>query len=385
MLTEAPEDSYDYHQLNRDLDKVKSSVFLGRNAAFLGSLMCSMNFIWTREISTAATDGVNVYWNPEYFLSLPEKSRNTDLMHELWHAALLHSIRKGTREHKPWNIACDIKIDLMLEGEGYDFTGIEGVLTSPQLNARQYVDWVEEDIYDDIMNNNPPPNSQGPGQVRLDILEGDSQQKQAAVNAVVQAMESAKIQGQAGQIPGAVTETISKFLDPVVPWEVILMQFFTDLIEEDYSWQRPNRRYGDMYLPSRVKDEGRLEHLCYYLDVSGSITEQEILRFNSEVKHIQTVLKPQKLTLVQFDTGITDVRVFEEDDPFDAIEIHGRGGTSLVPVRQHIQKNEPTAAIIFSDLQVNPMQPLTKDIPVIWVATGSPGATVPFGKLIHIR
>jgi len=74
-----------------------------------------------------------------------------------------------------------------------------------------------------------------------------------------------------------------------------------------------------------------------------------------------------------------------EEDPFDEVEIVGRGGTSLVCVRNHIEEIKPTAAIIFSDLLVEEMEPLTIPIPVLWVAVGNPSATVPFGEIIHIR
>lgn len=383
-MADQPE-TLDYAQLNRELDKTKAEVFLGKNAAFLGSLMCSMNFRWTEEIPTAATNGTEVLWNPHYFLRLPKGSRKTDLMHELWHAALLHMLRRGAREPRPWNIACDIKIDLMLEAEGYTFEEIKGVLTWTHIDARKYVGWAEEDIYDDLMKNNPPPQNPNQAPIKLDILDQDPAQKQQAINAVVQAVQAATLQGQAGSIPGAVKETLKDFLEPVVPWETLLMRFFTDLMDEDYSWARPNRRYTEMYLPSRVMDDGRLAHIICYQDVSGSISQADSIRFNSELKYIQTVLNPQRLTIVLFDTCITKVVELKEEDPFDFIEIIGRGGTSLVPVREHIEENEPTAAIIFSDMCVAPMAPLTKDIPVIWVAVGNRNATVPFGKLIHIR
>src|SRR5690606_36181796 len=103
-----------------------------------------------------------------------------------------------------------------------------------------------------------------------------------------------------------------------------------------------DRRYFDVYLPGEVEDEGRLEHLIYYLDVSGSVTDAQAMRFNSEVKYIKDTFNPKKLTLAQFDTRITWERTFLEDDPFDEIVIIGRGGTHLEPVRQHMIKHRPT-------------------------------------------
>jgi predicted metal-dependent peptidase len=156
-------------------------------------------------------------------------------------------------------------------------------------------------------------------------------------------------------------------------------------LDEDYTWARPNRRHCDIYLPSRFTDDGRLAHLIYYFDTSGSTSNADITRFNSEVKYIQETLKPAKLTVVQFDTCIQHERVFLEGDDFSEIVVYGRGGTSLVPVREHILKHEPTAAVIFSDLECNPMAPLGIEVPVIWAVVGRGGHTPTFGRVIHIR
>ena len=68
---------------------------------------------------------------------------------------------------------------------------------------------------------------------------------------------------------------------------------------------------------------------------------------------------------------------------FEQIVVTGRGGTDLHPVAKHINKTKPNVAVIFSDLWVDPM-PSVGSIPVLWVVIGNPGATVPFGKMVHI-
>lgn len=383
-----PDDApFDMYELNRELDRTKSKVFLGKSAAFLGSLMSSMNFIWTESIPTAATDGVTFWWNPKWFLSLKEDVRKTVLVHELWHPARLHLLRIGSRDPTVWNYACDIRINNDLENEGYSFEG-----THPWKD-QSYGLTPEEDIYDDLISKGvkpppgwgpPDPNGNGGTGDMIPMSPGD---KVKAVNNVVKAVHQAKLAGQAGSIPGDVEQVLKQFLAPVIDWRTVLYQFFSDLMDEDFSWRRPNRRHdpNELYLPAKITDDGRLEHLIYYLDVSGSISDQDLIRFNSEVKYIKDVFNPQKLTLVQFDTRISHEQVIEENDAFDEVKIVGRGGTCLIPVREHIIENRPTAAIIFSDLHVPPMEPLPSPIPVIWVAIGNKQAKVPFGKLIHIK
>ena len=375
---------HDEQTLTRELDRTKARVFLSKNAAFLGPLMCGIEFQWSTEIPTADTDGVIYRWNPDFFMGLPLETRETVLLHELWHPGRLHMLRQGNRDPEIFNQACDIVINNTLEDEGHSFVGVEGCWKD-----QQYAGMCEEEIYDLLMQAGgkpPPTGSLGQPDEGGDMQEpANPEAQQAAIANVMKAIQQANIAGKAGQVPGATKEVLTKFLTPIVPWESLLLKFCTDLLEESYTWARPNRRHHDIYLPSRFTDDGRLAHLCYYVDTSGSISKADIIRFNSELKFIKETLQPQKLTVVQFDTCIQNIRVFLEDDEFSEIEVHGRGGTSLVQVREHMEREMPTAAIVFSDLCCQRMAPLTVDIPVIWITANNSKATVDFGEMVHIR
>ena len=202
------------------------------------------------------------------------------------------------------------------------------------------------------------------------------------IGKVVQAVQAAQMSDQAGSIPGEILLEIDKFLNPKLPWRVLLRRFFTEQSREDYSWKRPNRRYDDVYLPSMNSEDG-LTKINYYLDTSGSVSDADILRFNSEVRHIKEEFQPEELNLITFDTSIRDEYHFAKDDPFEKIVVTGRGGTDLDPVAEHILKHKPNVAVIFSDLWVDPM-PSVGSIPVLWVVIGNPNAIVPFGQMVHI-
>jgi len=402
-----PSSDFDFNlqEMTRLLDITKSQVFMNRGAAFFGPLMSYLQFVWTEDFPTAATDGITFYWNPRWFLKLDPEVRRTVLMHELWHNARLHMLRCGDRDPKVWNFACDIRINNDLHNEGYSFAG-----TKPWLDHRYDAGGraSEEDIYDALMAlrneeleallkllgdawSGEPPSCDGGDDVIGDMLDSLGDQKMTAadvLNGVVAATHQAKLAGMPGDIPGEVQQTLKQFLTPVIPWEAKLHKFFFDLIEEDYQWSRPNRRMLDIiYLPSRFEDEGKLDHLIYYLDVSGSITDAQVIRFNSEVKYIWDVLEPKKLTLVLFDTIIQKEYVFRTGDPFEEVVVIGRGGTSLVEVRNHMIELKPTAAIIFSDLYCAPMEPLPygQQVPTIWVAIDNKETPIPFGERINIK
>lgn len=361
--------------IDKEFNKIKREVFFSsnKNASFLGSILCSVEFLWTdsEEIPTAATDGLKLWWNRKFFESLNKDSRVFVLLHELWHVAFLHAHRRGKRDPEIWNIAADYCINGFLVEEGRK-------CSVKFLHDTRYKGMSTEEIYDLIIENA----IKIPFNPMKDIIDGEPSSLNDAVGKVIYAQQLSEMSKEAGTRPGEIEVILNTFLKPKIPWESVLMNFFTALSEEDYSWSKPNRRYRDEYLPSMVGSEG-LEHIIYYLDVSGSIRDIDITRFNSEVKYIKEVLNPEKLTLVQFDTRITQETVYEKDDPFESVHVIGRGGTSLVPVREHILANNPNAVVIFSDLEVTPMEGGIT-CPVIWVTINNPGATVPFGEMIHI-
>lgn len=362
--------------LQKLLDKTKTAVFLGSNAAFLGSIMCQIEeFIWDTEIDTASTNGRNLRWNPDWFLGLPEETRKTVLLHELWHIGRLHMIRGIGKDPEIWNEACDYVINNHLDIDGYVFHG-----TTPLLEHK-YDGMVEEQIYELLLQNqhpNPKPNS-----LRGDLVIDQAIDPKQLISQVITATHQAKLAGDAGSIPGDVSQILDEFLNPVLPWELLLRRFMEELTNEEQTWAKRSRRHPDIYMPGWGKTEGGLSHLAYFLDVSGSVSDHDILRFNSEVKYIKEELNPERLTLVLFDTRIQEVIDFYEDDPFDKVVVTGRGGTSLEPVEKWIRKNKPTAAVIFSDLECHPMD--NPGIPVLWIVIPGNGFKPDFGEVIDLK
>ena len=96
------------YELRKALDKTIGEVF-SANETFLASLLCNLELHWDEKIPTACTNGKFLKWNPEWFMELPIKTRTAVMLHELWHVARLHMIRRGQRDPKLWNIACVAK------------------------------------------------------------------------------------------------------------------------------------------------------------------------------------------------------------------------------------------------------------------------------------
>ena len=355
-------------ELQKELDKAKAGIYLGKEAAFLGSVLCAMEFVWDSEIDTACVSGTRISWNPEFFASLTQETRTLVIKHELGHVFRMHSMRGGKRDPMRWNVACDHVINI---GYCYDGDNIPDYF----LCDKSYAGMSEEQVYDLL-----PPCQDGTTYVMAnDIKPADTN---TLISIVTRAVQQAKITN--GNLPGGVEELLNEFLKPVVDWRTELLTFFTELGDEDYSWSQPDRRYQDIYLPSLVQEENRLGYIAYFMDTSASVTQEMIAQFNGEVKYIKETFNPEKLDLVQFDTVIQNVTTYTEYDTFNALNIYGRGGTSLECVHEYICTHRPSVAIVFSDLECPAMLPLPYNLPVIWAVIGKNGTTPTFGKIIQI-
>lgn len=371
------------------LDQAKTAVFLSGNAAFLGCILNHLDFAWDSSIDTACVseseDGsMSFKWNPDWFDKLGFKQRQFALLHELWHIALLHGQRCGDRDHKLWNIACDIRInnDLLLEYRYEDAP--EGVLYDSKYATS---DWTEELIYKDLKsctsdssNSNAPQSnsSKGHQEQTWGTKEFPASPEQLQV---VQAATT--LSRMAGKTPGKVEKILNEILKPKLPWKSILHNYLQDKLDADWSWNRPNRRFHDIYLPSLLPDEGRLISVAMFLDTSGSIEQEDITRFVSEVAYIHSEFKPAKLSVLQFDYKIQEEYTYLPDDNLKKFKMKGGGGTSYNPIHKWIEKHKPTLAIIFTDLYCQPMLPV-KGTDLIWIVKNNPEENAPQGKTIHV-
>ncbi len=73
-----------------------------------------------------ATDGVSLYYNPEFVDTLNSATLAGVLAHEVMHPALQHHVRRSGRDPRRWNEACDYAINPLLLDAGLSLP--DGVL-----------------------------------------------------------------------------------------------------------------------------------------------------------------------------------------------------------------------------------------------------------------
>lgn len=375
-----------FAELDKQLNKAKIELLTDARAAFISTIIFSLKFKWddTLQPPTAAVDHDTIYFHPDFWKSINDKERVAVLAHEGWHVAFNHVINmhdyKDMNSVK-YNIAADHVINLMLEESGYQ-------LPSFALKDKQYKDMSTMQIYNLLPD---PPSDTGNDSLIGDIKpKGDKpspeklqQQRNAIEDIIVKAhtIAQATDPNGVGSLPGDVQIFIDKLLNPKLDWRTITQNIVSSFVRTDYSYKRPNRRYmPDYYLPS-LYNEGMGE-LCAAFDTSGSVSDEEIKMFLTEVISFKEILSPALTTIIDFDTSIKNVHKFTADENIKGIALTGRGGTCLKCVFDYYNKNIPNLLVVFSDLQCPPIQE-DPGYPVIWVCVNNPKAKVNFGTLIH--
>lgn len=353
------------------LNKAKINLMSRPDSAFFTTVCFSLKFMWDETIPTAATNGTAIKINSKFFMSLNPEERVFLLIHESMHVAYLHMDRLQTRDHAKFNVAADHVINLMLIDRGFQM---------PKMGLADpiYKGMSTEEVYTLL-----PP--QDPSKTDMDIQPSDipsEELEQAIQDILVRASIQSKMQNdKAGSIPGEIQIFLDKLLDPKLPWNRILQKFMQSMAKNDYSFRKPNRRYfPKFHLPGLYSES--LMNLAVAVDTSGSVTNADFLRFISEVHCILRMMKPEQITLIQFDTAIKEVAQVRSVQELSKVKFSGRGGTLIAPVLEWVNEHKPQALLVFTDGEFKFYDEATKT-KTIWLIHNNPLFEAPFGKTIH--
>lgn len=373
--------------------QARSSVV--QRSPFFGSLLLRQKLVETDLIggvqknNTMATDGKNLYFNTEFVLGIPMDELIGVCVHESLHPGLLHHTRRGDRDPRLWNAACDYAINPVVVDSGFKLP--EGGLLRNDLRGM-----TAEQIYSKLLqegaqegqsgqaaqgggeggNASPGASQEASGGDLTDIpgavLDAPVENETERLNEEAdwqEAMTNAKNFTPAGAIPGSVREILDGLLKPRVGWRELFAQYMNQFAMLDYTWQRPNRRFvgHGMYLPSLHSEQ--LGPVLFVVDASGSMPREALKQVAGELQSVCSDIQPEFIDVIVHDTRVTDEFRFEPGDPIE-MEIHAGGGTRFAPVFDWIAESEEQYAVIvyFTDLETSDWdQCQVPNAPIIWV------------------
>tara|TARA_R100000995_G_scaffold53993_2_gene26426 strand:- start:242 stop:1648 length:1407 start_codon:yes stop_codon:yes gene_type:complete len=92
-------------------DVIKARARLMRKDIGIASMLLSLELVESTQHDTMATDGERIFYNPEWVATISPEEIEAVLIHEALHVVFEHPCRRGNRNHKLFNIACDYVIN----------------------------------------------------------------------------------------------------------------------------------------------------------------------------------------------------------------------------------------------------------------------------------
>jgi predicted metal-dependent peptidase len=394
------------------IQKARTTLLLDH--PFFGTLLFRLGGKASRSVATMATDGVSLFYNPEFVDTLNAAELAGVLAHEVMHPALQHHTRRGDRNPARWNMACDYAINPILLDAG--LTLPKDVLIDSRfrgMSAERIYNLIEEDekqegssgqsesqpgtgsgapdngsLQNDVAGNEPraPTTPGGVGQV-LDAPEPEaesgpsvSEQAREWQIAVEQAETVAKV---AGKLPGGAIRALEASQAAKVDWRELLWRAWSDTIPADYSWMRPNRRHiwAGLYLPG-VTSEG-VGEIAIAVDCSGSVSPRQLGLFEAEIRSILAGQRPRLVHVLYFDAAVQKVETYQAGQPISLSPIGG-GGTDFRPCFDWLEDREimPQTLVFLTDL-CGAFPGEAPPYPVIWASTEA--RRTPFGEVVPME
>ncbi len=374
---------------------------------FLGALVLRLPLVEAdpKWCHSTATDARGFYYNRAYIEKLSFEQTKFILAHEALHCALSHFARRDHRNKRRWDVACDYAVNPLLVADGLTpplgalmsqrFRGMAAEEIYPMLKEAPEEQTLDQHLYDDVVESagrndrdqkaspsgtNDDPSSPGaPAPAPLSAPEREElhlQWRQRLAGAAQTAM-------QAGKLSAHMARLVDDLLQPTLPWRALLARYLTATARDDYDFSHPSRREGPAILPGLRSTQ---VNLVVALDTSGSISDEEIREFISEIDAI----KGQIGACVQLHACDEEL---SEDGPWTAEaweplslpeRFDGGGGTRFAPVFEWVEQQgqQPNVLVYFTDAE-GEFPAHEPSYPVLWLVKGK--AEVPWGTRIQLN
>lgn len=394
--------------VERKLTKARLGLMFDQ--PFYGYLALSLQMVEKKELfpPTMATDGLRLFYHPDFVEKHTDAELRTVVAHEVGHAAFNHIPRRVAREPWRWNFAADYVDNSMIK-QCID-AGDSGMVVIPGwLYDDKYDNMSVEEVYAKLPEEEESQDSgQGKGDKggksgksgkgTLDSHAewedygkgdkgGDNGPDSQAVKEAVEGLEqlwrervaqAANAARSRGKLPAHLRTLIDGLLQPKLDWRAILRDMITSVAKNDYRWLPPNKKYvhQGLYLPSIT---GESISVAVAVDTSGSVSDDELREFLSEIHGICSQYDDYTVYLWAADAAVHDYWELTPMETFPKVLSGGRGGTDFRPAFAEADKKagDFSVFVYLTDAE-GPFPDVKPPYPVIFVLTPHHGST-PWG------
>lgn len=369
---------------------------------FYGLFILGLNRRFDDKCPTAcvARNGINteLLVNKDFWESLNDEMQISILCHEVEHLLFGHVfMAESFGNHNLFNMAADEECNSYLPALQKDPYCYPKAFGHPD---KQGTKWYYSELSKQQKEN--PQNGNGSGQSNND--SGQNQQGRQTVDdhsswkefKDLSDAEKELVKQQIDHQAKQVAEQVQKMAGSI-PGE--FKDYIDSLFKQKpavFNWKAYFRRMlgviMDITLKKTYKKESNRFHNCagirkkkkvaimVAIDTSGSVSDQELCDFFSEINHIYK--SGAIIRIVEFDHGLQ--RQYDYKGKWDGT-ISGRGGTEFsMPINLYNQHRKDYSALVMFTDGYAPINNLNPQGPVIWIITSDGSKQNYPGKTIYI-
>lgn len=414
--------TFDKMSPEQRLTAVNVDLANNKTFAIMSGVACVGVNKFTDAIPTAGTDGRDVYWNPDFLMTLTRKQLRFVVLHESFHKALRHCSEYQEickREPKASNIAMDYVVNSFIEEADPEHAFIDYPTDPKPLLHPKYYGMSFIQVLRDLLKNAKPIQQQaqsgeggdgegeGDKQVGKVFVDPDGNPIDAEFDEHMigelsddelkeadKQIEDAKHQGQILAQKLAGKGSRGGNLDNIMAkrdtnWREHLRQFISEICEGDEQsrFSPPNKRMlpQGIIMPSHFTEAtGEIIVAC---DTSGSMGGLYPTVFG-EIARICENVNPESVRVLWWESSVVGEQVFK---PIDYPTIGklmkpvGGGGTRVTCVAEHIEENKlkPKCVIYLTDGYIESDYRLP-EFPVLFGAVDNDSFVASRGKTLRI-
>mgnify|MGYP003626187573 FL=1 len=399
----------------------KARIRLVSTHPFFGNASMKLKLIEDPNIETMCTNGKEIRYSPAFVEDNIMLHNVGVLAHEVMHVTNGHCLRRGDKNAKLFNVACDYAINPILVNGGFELP--EGALLDDAYNGMS-----AEEIYNSLLDDYEQEEGESGGggdgdgettdesgsgdgdgigdgsgdgesgesgessesgdsgdslddwvqdtfgdqagefedQKNADGSSMDESEKQQELSDLTisnsQSEMRAKSHGKGG---GGFASELKGATKSAIAWDDVLLPICQDALSDEQTFNRPNRRYiaQDLYMPSNDKSDIRCAVIG--LDTSYSVDDHYLRLFKGGAQRIFEDVGFDKIYVVDFTDRVERVTEYNRGDEFNMSD-RFHGGTHFSSVTDWIEDEGINPSILLYMTDGLGRAPLEPDYPVVW-------------------
>ena len=382
--------------MRTELADLTSALISKPGGLILAMILKATRIVLSDDVPTAFTNGRYIAVNPEFFGKLDRRFRLAVLAHEALHVArqdpvrLANYIRVRLGDNPDdesfklvellYDFIADAKVNTTLKEElrieiPAFFITCKDVWEKLKIGSDDCKEKSVEELIDEILSGGAAGGLSGvssesvphgmrdirPGaQTDTDAIggtvinEGDPElvnaEEEEARRKIIQILFTAAVMGGARKMPGWAARIIDELTETKTDWKRLLMKYLRTGYKVRMKLTIPNRKIED--LPGKMLYG--MSDVVVLIDTSGSISNEELGRFVSEVRAMTPAAK--KIVVIPFDaTAYPEVVIRSKNDIKKLVlNLKGGGGTVIGPALEVVEKKyrNTDAVVILSDWDI---------------------------------